>query len=405
MLAQLGIDLLSLAAELFGQGQHGGLVGRQSGMQPQHGADVVLGRVHHFLVISVAQEGQHHAVRAQRGLDDIGNIAGVVLLVKVGHILARGGLVGSQVKVGAGGHAPQLAPVGEGEGELKVGGGVGVVAQLGGIVVPEPQAFLLDAQIQQPFVAEVFPIGEPLQFGAGLAEELQLHLLKLPGAEGEVAGGDLIAEGFADLTDAEGQLPPGGALDVLEVDENALGGLGPQIDGILRVLGDALESLEHQVEFADVREIVLAAAGAGDAVVIDEGFHLILAHGVHGLGQGDAVLQRPFLNDLVRTEALLALLAVHQGIGEAAHMAGGHPNLGVHQNGRVQTHVVGILLDEFFPPGPFDIVFQLHAQRTVVPGVGQAAVDLAAGKDKAPALAQGNDLIHRFICRIHRKTS
>ena len=71
-------------------------------------------------------------------------------------------------------------------------------------------------------MAELFPIGEPLQLGARLAEELQLHLLKLTGAEGEVARGDLIAEGLADLAYAEGQLPAGGPLDILEVDKNAL---------------------------------------------------------------------------------------------------------------------------------------------------------------------------------------
>ncbi len=43
-------------------------------------------------------------------------------------------------------------------------------------------------RLQQPLVAEVFPVGKPVQLAAGLAEEFQLHLLKLPGAENEVAG-------------------------------------------------------------------------------------------------------------------------------------------------------------------------------------------------------------------------
>ena len=37
-------------------------------------------------------------------------------------------------------------------------------------------------------------------------DEALLHLLELAGAEGEVARGDLVAEGLAHLTDAEGQL-------------------------------------------------------------------------------------------------------------------------------------------------------------------------------------------------------
>ena len=64
-------------------------------------------------------------------------------------------------------------------------------------------------------------------------------------------------------------------------------------------------------------------------------------------------------------------------------------------------HVVGVLLDELLPPGPLDVVFQLHAQGAVVPGVGQSAVDLAAGVDEAPALAQGHDLIHGLFGVLH----
>src|SRR5699024_6738523 len=107
-----------------------------------------------------------------------------------------------------------------------------------------------------------------------------LHLLKLPGAEGEVAGGDLIAEALADLADAEGELPAGGALDVVEVHEDALGGLGAKVDGVLRVLGDALEGLEHQVKLADGGKVVLAAGGAGDLMLLDEGGHLVPGEGV-----------------------------------------------------------------------------------------------------------------------------
>ena len=120
----------------------------------------------------------------------------------------------AQVVVRAVSDTPQLAPVSEGEGVLNVGSGAGIEGQLRRLVVTQAQVFLLDAQGQQPLEAEILPIGEPLQIGAGLAEELALHLLELPGAEGEVAGGDLIAERFAHLAHAEGELFPGGALDV-----------------------------------------------------------------------------------------------------------------------------------------------------------------------------------------------
>ena len=43
------------------------------------------------------------------------------------------------------------------------------------------------------------------------------NLLEFPGAEGEIARRDLVAEGLAYLADAEGNLLPGSPLDVLEV--------------------------------------------------------------------------------------------------------------------------------------------------------------------------------------------
>ena len=305
-----------------------------------------------------------------------------------------------EVVVRAVGHAPQLAPA-EGEEELKVRGGLGVEAQLLGVVVTQAQVLVLQADAQQPVVAEGPPIPEPLQVGAGLAEELQLHLLELADAEDEVARGDLVAEGLADLAHAEGQLAAGGALGVHEVGKDALRRFGTQIHGVLGVLGDALEGLEHEVELADVGEVVLAAGGAGDVLVLHEVLHLLLGEGVDGLGQLHAVFVAPVLNELVGAEALLALLAVHEGVGEARQMAAGHPGLGVHQNGGVLADVVGVLLHELLPPGLFDVVLQLHAQRAVVPGVGEAAVDLGAGEDEAAVFAQGNDLVHGFLGVFH----
>ncbi len=250
-------------------------------------------------------------------------------------------------------------------------------------------------------MAERAPVVEPLEVGAGLAEELQLHLLELTDAEDEVARGDLVAEGFADLADAEGQLAAGGALGVDEVGEDALGRLGTEIDGVLGVLGDSLERLEHQVELADIGEVVLAAGGAGDVLLLHKVLHLLLGEGVDGLAELKAVLVAPVLDQLIGAEALLALLAVHQRIGEAGQVTAGHPGLGVHEDGGVLPHVVGVLLDKFLPPGLLDVVLQLHAQGTVVPGVGKAAVDLGAGEDDAAVFAEGDDLVHRLFGVFH----
>ena len=264
---------------------------------------------------------------------------------------------GSQVEVGPAGHAPQLAPA-EGEDELEVGGGVGVVGQLLGIVVTQTQVLVLHAQAQQPLVAEVLPVGEPLQLGAGGAEELQLHLLELTGAEGEVARGDLVAESLAHLAHAEGQLAAGGALDVLEVDEDTLGSLGTQIHGVLGVLGDTLEGLEHQVKLTDVCKVMFAAAWAGNLMLFDKFHHLFLRPGIYASFNLDPMLCTVVLDQLICTETLMALLTVHQRIRKSAQVTRSYPCLRIHKNRTVYAYIVGRLLNKFLPPRSFYVVFQ-----------------------------------------------
>src|SRR5262249_15582267 len=94
---------------------------------------------------------------------------------------------------------------------------------------------------------------------------LDLHLLELAGAEDEVARSDLVAEGLADLPDAEGQLAPHGLGYVVEVDEDALRRLRPQIGEGGVLLHRAHEGLEHEVELAGRGEGTPAAGGAEGA--------------------------------------------------------------------------------------------------------------------------------------------
>ena len=122
------------------------------------------------------------------------------------------------------------------------------------------------------------PILEPLEVGVRLAEELKLHLLKLADAEDEVAGSYFVAERLAYLADAERQLAAGRALNSGEVYEYTLRGLGTEINLARRVLGYALMGLEHQVELADIGEIRLAAAGAGDFIIADIGDQRLAVH-------------------------------------------------------------------------------------------------------------------------------
>ncbi len=92
VLGQLAADLHGLLAQLLAQGQHGALVGRQSRMQMQHGADILL-------ALAVGPRPPRRRLRtgrpaphgrAQRRLDDVGDVVLVGLGVEVAQILAGG---------------------------------------------------------------------------------------------------------------------------------------------------------------------------------------------------------------------------------------------------------------------------------------------------------------------------
>ena len=73
-------------------------------------------------------------------------------------------------------------------------------------MIAKTQVFLFDAERKKPFITGLSPILKPLGLGAGLAEELKLHLFKLSGSESKVSGCDLITERFTYLTDTERNL-------------------------------------------------------------------------------------------------------------------------------------------------------------------------------------------------------
>ena len=106
-------------------------------------------------------------------------------------------------------------------------------------------------------------------------------------------------------------------------------------------------------------------------------------------------------DQLVRPVAGLTGFAVQQRIGKARHMARGDPGLGVHENRRVQAHIVRAFLNEFLQPRFFHIVLELHPQRAVVPAVGKTPVDLAARVNKAAVFAQVDDHIQGLFAVFH----
>ena len=359
-------------------------------MQVQHRANIAA--LQGFLIIGIAQEGQHSTLHAQRRLDAVRYVLFVGHRIQIFHGLAGMFLMPGQVVVRTVCHAPQFAPA-EGEEELKVRGSLGIEGQLLRLVIPQAEAVFLDAQVHQPVTAEGTPVIEPLQVLAGLAEEFQLHLLKFTHPENEVAGSDLVAEALADLGNAGRQLLPGGTHYILEIHENALRRFRAEVNLVGGVFRYAGIGLEHQVELTDAGEVLLAADRALDVMLGNVGFQLLIGPAVPGF-----VPMGKVFNQLIGTEASLAGFAVHQGIVEAAYVTGGHPHFPVHQNGAVQAGVVLAFLYKLLPPGLLHIILQLHTQGAKVPGVGQAAVNFTAGKNKAPVLAQSHQLIHRQFC-------
>ena len=157
---------------------------------------------------------------------------------------------------------------------------------------------------------------------------------------------------------------------------------------------------------------MLSAGRARDLSLKDEVLHLLVGPAVNraerlvvcavgrfvSLGDGDLVLVAVILDQLVCTESLMALFAVHERIGEGTEMSGSDPCLRVHKNRAVKTYIIRILLDKFLPPGFLDIVLKLNAQIAVVPGIRQTAVNFGAREDKSSGFCQCYNFIH---CLFH----
>ena len=182
-------------------------------------------------MVGLDEESHEGTGQASGGLDDVGGPAFLGVRVEVVELRAGSLGVDGQVVVGAVGDAFKLAPLAalEAEAVFQVDGALGVVRELLLRVLVLAQVLRVDAEVDVPGLAVVDPVLVPFLIGAGLAEELEFHLLELAGTEDEVAGRDLVAEGLADLADAERRLLARGVHDVRVVDEDALGGFGTQV--------------------------------------------------------------------------------------------------------------------------------------------------------------------------------
>ena len=296
-------------------------------MQPEHrpllAPDLVL-------VVGVDQEREHRPVGAGGRLDHVRDVALLGRRVDVLELLA--GVLGvlGEVEVAAVGDPLELGPA-DREQVLDVAGAARVVRQLVGVVRAQPQVVGADPELEVPVQPLLEPVLEPPLGLVGRDEELHLHLLELARAEDEVAGGDLVAEALADLGDPERRLLARELQVVLEVQEDALGGLGPQVDGRALLLDRADRGLEHQVEVPRLGEVAVRRLA-----------------GVLG-----RLAPAGRLVEVVGAEPQLARAAVHQRIGEPGQVPARQPGAGVLDDRRVQRDDVVALLEHRPPPaGP-----------------------------------------------------
>ena len=100
---------------------------------------------------------------------------------------------------------------------------------------------------------------------------------------------------------------------------------------------------------------------------------------------------------VVGPEAVLALLAVHQRIGEAGDVAGRLPDPRMHQDRGIEPLDVVAGMDHRPPPAVLDVLLELDAQRAVIPHGAEAPVDLGRLEHEAPPLGQRHELFHEGV--------
>ena len=129
------------------------------------------------------------------------------------------------------------------------------------------------------------------------------------------------------------------------------------------------------------------------------------------MSSGDApstCLPEPLLDQVIRSKPALARATVNQRVIETLDVTRRLPNARMHEDTGIEPDDVAALVHESTPPEILDIAFELHAERPVVPGICQTAIDIRAWKNEPPALAERGDLVHgddaRLLGGAHRLT-
>ena len=222
-------------------------------------------------------------------------------------------------------------------------------------MVAETQVFRIAAEAENPVHAEIAPVREPVVIIIRLAEEFHFHLIEFTSTESEVPWGDFVTEALAGLANAKWKLLSLGALNVFEVDEDALGGLWTEIDDAAAVFGDTNVGLEHHVELADWGEISLSADWTLNVMFFDEFVHLLEGHVI------DIGIWEFGFDEFIGTVTGFASLAVDHWIVEGGNVTGGFPNAWVHEDASIDADVGWGFLNESLPPCLTDVLLELGA--------------------------------------------
>ena len=227
------------------------------------------------------------------------------------------------------------------------------------------------------------------------------------------------------MGDAEREFHAAGVPDIFEIDEHALRGFGAEVgDG--RAIGHGADvRLEHHVEGAGLGEATgfAGAGGRDEGDLVGGGLgEIFWRHGGEGADDGlpalkslggGLELRRVVLalqsadvaddrtvdgdrgkEELVSAETLFGDFAVHEWVAEAGDVAGGLPDLRVHDNGGFDADDVFAAADHVVPPAVADVFLELAAEGAVVEETVEAAVDFGGLEDETAALRERDDAVH-----------
>lgn len=331
----------------FHEGENGHFDGGDAGGEVEHGAHFAVFEL--FLFIGVAEEGEEGSLNAKGGFDDVGNKFFSRLGIGVVDRLTGAFCVAGEVKIGPVGEAVEFAGskgkvVDEVDSALRVVGELlfGVLFFMDASRF-QPNALAPAVHLLEPRIESFFP-------GGFSGEVLNFHLFEFDDSKHKVAGGDFVAEGFADLGDAEGEFNSNGIDDIFVVEEDGLGRFGAQVGDVAVGAGLAHVGLKHEVEVARLGKIGGATFGAFDFVFMDQIGHLREVQVVRILMQG-------LFDEVVAAEAAFTGFAVDEGVAKSIDVARGFPCFGMEENRAVETDHVSPLVDEHLPPEVLDVPF------------------------------------------------